>query len=344
MPVSHAATQRQRASRKNHSRSRGASPCAARSAASRNVLWNASCAFAASPVMRKQNRYSCGRFSLVWSTLKVRNAECYVSRRSRQEQDGGRLGGASVSRRTSAWADRDCSTAVLFLLSLVTEPTEPNEAEAAPLAAHLDMTLRQWVERYQKEIVFDQVHYRGVPALKNVLDLWVLQEIIWETGVEVVVEVGVRYGGTTLWLADLLRTFRGSAGLVIGVDIERLAGPLPPNVHFIQADSIAADTVATVAQLCAGRRTMVMVDGNHAAAHVLQELHLYTPLVSEGCYFIAEDGIVDVMNWTHATPGPLVAVQQFLAGTDEFVADRAREKFILTYTPGGFLKRVGPAA
>ncbi|MGI8820327.1 MAG: CmcI family methyltransferase [Chthoniobacterales bacterium] len=210
----------------------------------------------------------------------------------------------------------------------------------AGLHAHLDMTLREWVQRYQNEIVFDQVRYRGVHALKNVLDLWVLQEIIWETEVEVVVEIGVRFGGTTLWLSDTLRNLRGPGAMVVAVDLASPAVTFPENVAFIAGDSIAPETLAAVSDYCRNRRTMVMVDGNHAAEHVFQELHLYSPLVSQGCYFIAEDGIVDVMEWKHATPGPLVAVHRFLAETDEFEIDRTREKFLLTYTPDGFLKRV----
>jgi cephalosporin hydroxylase len=69
-------------------------------------------------------------------------------------------------------------------------------------------------------------------------------------------------------------------------------------------------------------------------------MRLYGPLVSEGCYFVAEDGIVDVMEWKSYTPGPAVAAQQFVSETDEFVIDRSREKFLLTYAPTGFLKRV----
>lgn len=211
------------------------------------------------------------------------------------------------------------------------------------LTPRLDTTLREWVERYQREIVFERVHYRGVPTWKNVLDLWVYQEIIWDTGVDVVVEIGVRHGGTTLWLSDTLRNFCGEEARVIAIDLEPPQISVPPNVTFIRGDSIADSTVAQVRALTAGRKTMVMADGNHAAAHVLQELQLYTPMVSDGCYFIAEDGIVDVMQWKEFTPGPLVAAQQFVAKNDDFIIDRSREEFLLTYAPGGFLKRVKPA-
>jgi cephalosporin hydroxylase len=62
-------------------------------------------------------------------------------------------------------------------------------------------------------------------------------------------------------------------------------------------------------------------------------------MVAPGCYFIVEDGIVDVMAWQQHTPGPLVAVQKFLCTNNQFVIDESREKFILTYAPSGFLKR-----
>jgi cephalosporin hydroxylase len=59
-----------------------------------------------------------------------------------------------------------------------------------------------------------------------------------------------------------------------------------------------------------------------------------------GCDFVVEDGIVDVMDWPQYQPGPLVAVQRFLSENGSFVTDERREKFILTYAPGVFLKRV----
>jgi cephalosporin hydroxylase len=86
---------------------------------------------------------------------------------------------------------------------------------------------------------------------------------------------------------------------------------------------------------------MLLADGNHSADHVFQELVRYGPMVAPGCYFVVEDGIVDVMDWPQYQPGPLVAVQRFLGQNSSFVANERREKFVLTYAPGGFLKRVG---
>ena len=206
------------------------------------------------------------------------------------------------------------------------------------------MTVREWIERYQRDTVFTQVSYRGVPAWKNVLDLWVYQELIWQTKVTCVVEIGVRHGGTTLWLSDLLASFYGEGGGVVAIDLQRPQIDLPANVRFMQGSSIAPETVAIVQQVCAGKRTMVIADGNHEADHVLAELRAYSPIISEGSYFIAEDGIVDVMDWREFTPGPAVAAQRFVAENADFVIDRTPEKFVLTYAPRGFVKRVRTTA
>ena len=53
------------------------------------------------------------------------------------------------------------------------------------LAANLEMTLREWIERYQREIVFERVQYRGVPSLEKRPGSLIYQKIIWECEIEV---------------------------------------------------------------------------------------------------------------------------------------------------------------
>jgi cephalosporin hydroxylase len=207
------------------------------------------------------------------------------------------------------------------------------------LAGSLEWSLRDWVEYHQRELVVRQVRYRGVPCWKNVMDLWVYQEILWETGVEAVIEIGVMHGGTSLWLADMLRVLVGDRATVVSIDLEAPDHPLPSEVDFLLGDSLDPAIVDAAGRACQGKRTMVIADGNHAADHVLGELRAYGALVSPGCYFIAEDGIVDVMDWKPFTPGPREAVRQFLRETDTFAVDRSREKYVLTYCPEGFLRR-----
>ncbi len=39
-------------------------------------------------------------------------------------------------------------------------------------------------------------------------------------------------------------------------------------------------------------------------------------------------------------PGPMEAVEEFLKGREDFIIDRERERFFLTFNPRGFLRRV----
>jgi len=112
----------------------------------------------------------------------------------------------------------------------------------------------------------------------------------------------------------------------------------------VTGDSASPGIVAQVHDLCAGHSVLIVHDGNHFAAHVLGDLNAYADLVPIGSYFIVEDGIVDVstIGGTYITPGngPLVAVEQFLRASPEFVVDMSCERYIATYNPRGFLKRI----
>jgi cephalosporin hydroxylase len=73
-------------------------------------------------------------------------------------------------------------------------------------------------------------------------------------------------------------------------------------------------------------------------------LELYAPLVTSGSFLIVEDTNVNghpvLDSWG---PGPWEAVEDFLAGHPEFVREESCEKFLLTYNPGGYLRKVAGA-
>ena len=86
---------------------------------------------------------------------------------------------------------------------------------------------------------------------------------------------------------------------------------------------------------------MVVLDSDHSKAHVRRELDRYREFVTVGSYLVVEDTNVNghpVM--PEHGPGPFEAVQEFLPEHPEFQIDHAREKFLLTYFPGGYLKRI----
>lgn len=206
-----------------------------------------------------------------------------------------------------------------------------------------DMTLHQWLIRHQTDVVFGGCHWMGARAHKNPMDAWIYQEILWEVKPEVVVEIGSCYGGTTLFLSHMLDIM--GSGTVVSVDIDRSKFEVK-HVRIVEVtgDSGSPEVVARVSDLCLGKRTLVIHDGDHSCDPVLRDLRAYSPLVTAGSYLIVEDGVMDLFRpgdgiGTFAA-GPLPAIETFLGEHPEFVVDTARERYVMTYNPKGFLKRV----
>jgi len=88
-------------------------------------------------------------------------------------------------------------------------------------------------------------------------------------------------------------------------------------------------------------RVMVSLDSNHTADHVFKELQIYAPMVSKQCYLVVEDTNINGHPvYGSFGPGPMEAVQKFMAGNKDFEIDRSREKFKLTVSPNGYLRRI----
>jgi cephalosporin hydroxylase len=198
----------------------------------------------------------------------------------------------------------------------------------------LRMTGGEWLNHLYEQLMGDEQPqtWMGVRALKNPLDAWVYQEILYEVRPDTVVELGNALGGGTLFLANLLDLIGG--GKVIAVDVSHDAfEPEHPRITTITGRT--EDVADQVAELCEGT-TVVIHDADHSEEAVYRDLHLYGPLVTPGSYLIVEDGVRDLLS---DETGPVAAIDRFLEDTDLFERDESRERFLLTYNPGGFLKR-----
>jgi len=205
------------------------------------------------------------------------------------------------------------------------------------------MSLRQWLIYEHNEIESSRCHWMGVPAIKNPLDAWVYQEIIYKVRPDVIVEIGSRAGGSTLFLAQLLHLLGN--GIVISVDVDRKPFRAEhERIVPITGDSSAPEVVAKVSAFCQGKVTLVLQDGDHSREGVLKDLRAYSKLVSVNSYFIVEDGIIDLFRPGDGIgdydEGPLPAIHEFLAQNPDFVIDYEQERYILTSNPTGFLRRV----
>jgi cephalosporin hydroxylase len=203
-----------------------------------------------------------------------------------------------------------------------------------------DMVLR-FHDRYYGSRVWMDTYWRGVPTQKCPLDLWVYQEIIWSTRPDLIVETGTAAGGSALYLASIC-DLQGH-GRVITIDIEdRPDKPRHRRIEYVSGrSSVDPAVVAHVRRRASGGQVMVILDADHSRDHVLAELRAYAPMVTAAQYLIVEDTNIN----GHPVlpefgPGPMEAVQAFMAENGDFEPDDQREKFMLTFNPGAYLRRV----
>jgi cephalosporin hydroxylase len=202
-----------------------------------------------------------------------------------------------------------------------------------------ELTLR-FHNRYCQESqrTWTKTYWLGRKTLKCPLDMWVYQEILFETRPDVILETGTHRGGSALFFASMCDLI--GVGRVLTVDItEKPDRPEHPRITYLLGSSTSEETLAAMnGAIGSGERVMVVLDANHHADHVLQEMRLYAPLVTPGNYMIVED--TNIGYWKPEwEPGPMRAVEQFLAEDDRFTIDRAREKFFMTWNPNGYLLR-----
>src|SRR6476619_4914343 len=114
-----------------------------------------------------------------------------------------------------------------------------------------------------------EARWLGAQALKNPLDLWVYQEIMVDTRLELVVETGTYRGGSAFFLAsicDLLGT-----GEVVSIDVEPVRDDYPahPRITYLGGrSSTDPEVVSAVRERAAGKRTLVVLDSDHSQSHV----------------------------------------------------------------------------
>jgi cephalosporin hydroxylase len=199
---------------------------------------------------------------------------------------------------------------------------------------------------YEDASAWPSNRWLGVPTQQNPNDVWIHQEIICEVKPDFIVEAGTASGGSAALWAMVLKQVNPE-GRVITIDIHdqaEAARRLPivqQTVDFLVGSSTDPAIVAEVKRRVQGKRVLVILDSNHTKDHVLNELKAYAPLLELGSYMIVQDTDINGHPvYEDYGPGPMEAVEEFLATNHDFVVDRSRERLLLTFHPKGYLKRV----
>lgn len=201
-----------------------------------------------------------------------------------------------------------------------------------------------------------QTNWFGEPALQLPQDMFALQEIIFKTRPNYIIEIGVAWAGSMLFYATLQEVLGGK--MVIGVDIfipddlkERLAThkTLFKRIKLIEGSSVDDSVVEQIKKIIGNdKKVMVILDSHHTHEHVTNELNIYSKLCSEGQYLVVADTIIDkIPLQTHRPrpwgPGnnPKTALDEFLKSHPDFEIDHEIDrKLLFTCIPSGFLKHI----
>ena len=230
---------------------------------------------------------------------------------------------------------------------------------------------KEFSEKYYHSRAWENTKWLGYRVFKPPTDLMIQQEIITKTCPTLIIETGTYEGGSALFYASVLHGLdkkyeieyalpwiRLSRTLVT-IDIKDrvtdefktlVDANLKVAAKWINGSSLNPQVVDTVKAIVKSdkvlngeySKVMVVLDSNHTMKHVFEELLLYAPLVSKGCYLIVEDTIISSTISPQDHPGPAYAVEAFLEGTKtgrDFEVDPACEKYGLTFMHGGYLKR-----
>ena len=196
--------------------------------------------------------------------------------------------------------------------------------------------------------VWQHMFFQNVQIEKNPLDLWMYQQIIYETRPDVIIETGTWRGGSALYWAHTLNGMGLENSRVLTVDIQDLTREASANplwtkyVTFFLGSSTDPGIVSRIGEIAKGKKVLVTLDSDHTMGHVLNELRAYAPMVTSGSYLVVEDTHMDgVPTAPDFGPGPLAAVRKFLeeGGDQQFTQDFTREAYIMTFNPGGWLLR-----
>ena len=219
-----------------------------------------------------------------------------------------------------------------------------------------------WLKQEWNQLHWQTFSWLGFQIWQLPEDLLRLQEVVCSIRPDVILETGVKHGGSAVFFASLCRLL--GRGRVISIDInipdnvrtKVMDSPWGGMITLIEGNAIDPRVVSRVKALIDGNdRVLVFLDSDHTRSHVLGELEAYAELVSPGSYIVATDG---VMQSLASTPGgrrgwlednPAAAARDFAARNPDFVLERPKALFHdeylveeLTFWPDAWLKRISP--
>ena len=195
----------------------------------------------------------------------------------------------------------------------------------------------------------------GRPIIQFPQDMIAIQEIIWKTKPDLIIETGIAHGGSLIFSASMLELI--GKGKVLGIDIDiRKHNKIEIEKHILkkrilmlEGSSLDENILKKVKKYAQNKkRILLFLDSFHTHDHVLKELEMYSPLIKKEGYIVVFDTIIEFMPkrsfpsrpWDIGN-NPHTALKMFLKKNKRFKIDKEIEKkLLITSCPDGFLKCV----
>lgn len=156
------------------------------------------------------------------------------------------------------------------------------------------------------------------PIIQYPQDIMAIQELIWSSRPDLIIETGIAHGGSLILSASMLVLLDYSDAAksghmldpskarrrVLGIDIDirshnRTAievHPMSNRIDMIEGSSISPEVVKQVWETARNyERILIFLDSNHTHEHVLAELEAYAPLTSMNSYCVVFDTSIEEM-------------------------------------------------
>lgn len=196
--------------------------------------------------------------------------------------------------------------------------------------------------------------WMGRPIIKYPNDILILQEIIWNVKPDYIIETGIAHGGSIIFSSSILELIGHGEVIAIDIDIRKHnrdeieKHPMYKRITMIEGSSVDPAVVKTVKEKVKGKKVLVCLDSLHTHDHVLQELQMYSDIVTVGSYIVCPDTFIEYFPkgyygdrpWDVGN-NPMTAVRAFLEQNDKFIIDKEIDnKLMITEGFDGYLKRI----
>ncbi|MDB4234602.1 cephalosporin hydroxylase family protein [Alphaproteobacteria bacterium] len=204
-------------------------------------------------------------------------------------------------------------------------------------------------------------NWLGTPIIQNPSDMILVQEVIFKVKPDLIIETGIARAGSLIFYSTILNMINKNAKIIgIDVDIRKhakksISNHNIKNIITVKGSSIDHNIFNKV-QLIAkkNKKILVLLDSIHTHNHVLEELELYSKIISKNSYIVVFDTTPHYLdnktlkiikkNYPHflsKKSNARTAIDEFLYKNKKFRIDKElNTRSLITNCHDGFLKKI----